>query len=75
MTAEKDGSVTFYLFLRVEGQTGRVPIDRYPGVRERILNQLTGTLCTETLQALIDDPNVTVRNEALLATIRPDQAK
>lgn len=75
MTAEKDGNVTFYLFLRVEGQTGRVPIDRYPGVRERILNQLTGTLCTETLQALIDDPNVTVRNEALLASIRPDQAK
>ena len=75
MTAEKDGSVTFYLFLRVEGQTGRVPIDRYPGVRERNLNQLTCTLCTETLQALIDDPNVTVRNEALLASIRPDQAK
>ena len=72
MTAEKDGKTTFYLFLRVEGETGVVPIDRYPGVRERIVKQLTGTLCMDTLRELIADPAVTVRNDALIDSIRPD---
>ena len=75
MTKETDGGVTFCLFLRVEGQTGTVPIDRYPGVRERIENQLTGTFCMDTLRALVDDPAVTTRNGALFDMILPDQAK
>ena len=69
MTLESDGKTVFYLFLRVEGETGVVSIDRYPGVREKVLNQLYGTFCMDTLRALLDDPAVTVRNEAVLNTI------
>ncbi len=72
MTREQDGKTVFYLFLRVEGETGRVPIDRYPGVREMIRNQIVGATYTEYLKSLIDDPAITVRNEALRASIRPD---
>ena len=72
MTAEQDGKTVFYLFLRVEGETGRVPIDRYPGVREMIVKQIIGAKCMQSLIALIDDPAITTRNEALLDSIRPD---
>ena len=72
MTLNANGKTMFYLFMRVEGTTGVVPIDRYPGVREMIVNQLTGTFCMDTLRALVNDPTVTVRNETLLQSIRPD---
>ena len=71
MTVEQDGKTLFYLFLRTEGETGVVPIDRYPGVREMIVKQLTGTLCMDTLREKIGDPAVTVRNDALLDAILP----
>ncbi len=69
MTREQNGKTLFYLFLRVEGETGIVPIDRYPGVRERIVNQLFGATYMEYLMTLINDPAITVRDEALLKTI------
>lgn len=68
---EADGKTTLYLFQRVEGETGRVPIDRYAGVREIIVNQLIGTFCMDEVRALVNDPSVTVRNEELIASIRP----
>lgn len=72
MTKDADGKTVLYLFLRVEGETGIVPIDRYPGVRERIVSQLLGTGCMNTLRDAVADPNITVRNESLLAAIRPN---
>lgn len=72
MTVEKDGKTTFCLFMRVDGETGRVPIDRYPGVREMIVRQLTGTFCMDTLREMVSDPSVTVRDDALIDAIKPD---
>lgn len=72
MTREQDGKTLFYLFKRVEGETGRVPIDRYPGVREKVVNQLIGATYMEYLMTLINDPAITVRDEALLETIRAE---
>lgn len=69
MTLEKEGNSAFYLFLRVEGETGTVPIDRYPGVRERITNQLLGTKCMDTLREKIADPAYAVRNEEAIQTV------
>ena len=63
LTGEKDGKTLFCLFLRVEGETGTVDIDRYPGVRERIVSQLLGTKCMDTLRETVKDPQKTVRNE------------
>ena len=71
MSRESDGKTLYYLFLRVEGETGAVSIDRYPGVREKILNQLYGTFCMDTLRELVNDPSVTTRNETVLQAIRP----
>ena len=71
LTIEKDGKLAFYLFLRVEGETGVVPIDRYPGVRERIVNQLLGAQCMDTLREKIADPTYAVRNEKMIEKIRP----
>ncbi len=73
LTAEKNGKTAFYLFLRVEGETGVVPIDRYPGLRERIVSQLLGTKCMDQLRETVKDPGVTVRNEDLIAAIRPGE--
>ena len=72
MTVEQDGKTVFYLFLRVEGETGVVPIDRYPGVRETVVRQIIGARCMESLLAYVDDPAITVRNDALLAAIEPE---
>lgn len=63
LTIEKGGKSAFYLFRRVEGETGTVDIDRYPGVRERIVSQLLGTKCMDTLRETVKDPAVAVRNE------------
>jgi len=63
MKSEKDGKTLFCLFLRVEGETGVVDIDRYPGVRERIVNQLLGAKYMDTLRETVKDPAVTVRSE------------
>ena len=71
LTVEKEGKTAFYLFLRVEGETGIVPIDRYPGLRERIVSQLLGTKCMDQLRETVKDPSVTTRNEDLIAAIRP----
>ena len=73
LTIEKDGKLAFYLFLRVEGETGVVPIDRYPGVRERIVNQLLGAQCMDTLREKIADPTYAVRNEKMIEKIRPGE--
>ena len=72
LLTEQNGKTIFCLFLRVEGETGRVSIDRYPGVRERIVNQLLGANYMEYLMTLIQDPAITSRDEALIASIRPD---
>ncbi|MBQ1820071.1 MAG: hypothetical protein II117_00575 [Clostridia bacterium] len=69
MQTEKDGKTTGYWFLRVEGETGVVPIDRYPGVRERVVSQLLGAACMDTLRETVNDPAVTVRNEELISAI------
>ena len=71
-SVESDGKTAFCLFLRVEGETGLVSIDRYPGMRERITSQLTGTFCMDTLRALVADPAVTTRDDARIAAIRPE---
>ncbi len=72
LVREKDGKKAFYLFLRVEGETGVVPIDRYPGVRERITAQLLGKNCMDELRATVNDPTVTVRSEDVIAACRPE---
>ena len=69
LTSEKDGKTAFYLFLRVEGETGVVPIDRYPGLYERIVNQLLGTKCMDTLRETVKNPSVTVRNEDMIKAV------
>ncbi len=66
MTADENGTPTFYLFLRVEGETGVVPIDRYVGVRDRIVSQLLGAACMDELRAAVNDPAITVRNEDVI---------
>lgn len=68
----KDGKTTSCIFLRTEGETGVVPIDRYPGVHEMIVNQLSGTFCMDILRLTVADPEVATRNEALLRTIDPE---
>ena len=68
-TLERNGKTAFYLFERVEGETGMVPIDRYPGVRERIVNQLLGTQCMETLRETLKDPQMTVRSEEMIKSV------
>lgn len=73
LTIEKGGKRAFYLFLRVEGETGTVPIDRYPGVRERIVNQLLGAQCMNTLREKLSDPAYTVRNAEMIEKIRPGE--
>ena len=73
LTIEKDGKLAFYLFLRVEGEPGVVPIDRYPGVRERIVNQLLGAQCMDTLREKIADPTYAVRNAEMIEKIRPGE--
>ena len=69
LTSEKDGKTLFCLFLRVEGKTGVVPIDTYPGVRERIVSQLLGTEYMDTLRETVKDPSVTVRNEDMIKAV------
>ena len=69
LKSEKDGKTLFCLFLRVEGETGVVDIDRYPGVRERIVSQLLGTKCMDTLRETVKDPSVAVRNEDVINAI------
>lgn len=69
MTLEKEGNSAFYLFQRVEGETGTVPIDRYPGVRERITNQLLGTKCMDVLREKIADPAYAVRYEDMIKAV------
>lgn len=66
---EQDGKNVVCWFLRVDGETGVVPIDRYPGVRERIVSQLTGKACMDTLREAVKDPSLTVRNEAVIDAI------
>ncbi len=73
MRSEKDGKTLFCLFLRVEGETGVVDIDRYPGVRERIVNQLLGAKYMDTLRETVKDPAITVRNEEMIEKIRPGE--
>lgn len=72
LTAQTNGKETFYLFLRVDGETGIVPIDRYPGMRERIVGQILGAQCMDTLRALLDDPAIAVQNRTLLDAIKPN---
>ena len=72
MSREGNGKTSFYLFLRVEGETGAVPIDRYPGVREMIVRQIYGAKCMEMLLDEVNDPAVTTRNDALLDAIRQE---
>lgn len=69
LTSEKDGKKLLCLFLRVEGETGVVPIDRYPGVRERIVSQLLGTKCMDTLRETVGDPQRTVRSEDMIKAV------
>ncbi len=69
LKSEKDGKTLFCLFLRVEGETGVVDIDRYPGVRERIVSQLLGTKCMDTLRETVKDPSVAIRNEDVINAI------
>lgn len=69
MTSEKNGKTAFYLFERVEGETGIVPIDRYPGVRDRIVNQLQGINCMNQLRERIVDPAYAVRNEEMIEKV------
>jgi hypothetical protein len=73
LTVEKDGKNVVYIFLRVEGETGVVPIDRYPGVRERIVSQILGMNCMDELRRTVNDPSVTVRNEEMIKKCRPEQ--
>ncbi len=73
LTIEKGGKTAFYLFLRVEGETGTVPIDRYPGIRERIVSQLLGTKCMDTLRERVSDPSYVVRSEDVIAKIKPGE--
>lgn len=73
LTIEKGGKTAYYLFERVEGETGTVPIDRYPGVRERIENQLLGAQCMDTLREKLADPAYAVRSEDVIAKIRPGE--
>ena len=61
------------LVFRSEGETGVVPIDRYPGVRERIVNQLLGAQCMDTLREKIADPTYAVRNAEMIEKIRPGE--
>ncbi len=63
LTLEKNSKTAFYLFQRVEGETGIVPIDRYPGIRERIVSQLLGAQYMDTLREKITDPTYAVRSE------------
>ncbi len=69
LTVEKNGKTAFYLFLRTEGETGVVPIDRYPGMRERIIAQLLGTKCMDQLRETVKDPAVTTRNEDVIKAV------
>ena len=69
VTTEQNGKTLVCLFLRVDGETGIVDIDRYPGVRERIVNQLLGTKCMDTLRETVKDPEKTVRNEDMIKAI------
>ncbi len=73
LTIEKGGKTAFYLFKRVEGETGTVPIDRYPGVRERIVSQLLGAHCMDELREKLADPAYTVRSEDVIAKVRPGE--
>ncbi len=73
LTVEKDGKQVVYFFRRVGGETGVVPIDRYPGVRERIVQQLLGKNCMDELRETVNDPTVTVRNEEMIRSCRPEQ--
>ena len=75
MTAEQNGKTVFYLFLRVEGETGQVPLDRYPGVREMVVRQIYGAQCMESLLAYVEDPAITTRNDALLDKIKPNPSQ
>ena len=69
MTCEKDGKTLFCVFRRVAGETGIVPIDRYPGIRERIVNQLLGTKCMDTLREKLGDPTWAVRSEDMIDAV------
>lgn len=69
LKSEKDGNTLFCLFLRTEGETGVVPIDRYPGVYERIVSQLLGAKCMDTLRETVKDPAVTTRNEDVITAV------
>ena len=69
LKSEKDGKTLFCLFLRTEGETGTVDIDRYPGVRERIVSQLLGAKCMDTLRETVKDPSVTTRNEDVITAV------
>ena len=73
MEREQDGKTICYWFLRVAGETGTVSIDRYPGVRERIVSQLLGTACMDTLRAAVSDPATTTRNDDLIDWIIASQ--
>lgn len=73
LTIEKGGKTAFYLFQRVEGETGTVPIDRYPGVRERIVSQLLGAQCMDMLREKLADPAYAVIDESVIAKIRPGE--
>lgn len=75
MTAEQNGKTVFYLFLRVEGETGQVPLDRYPGVREMVVRQIYGAQCMESLLTFVEDPAITTRNDALLDKIKPNSSQ
>lgn len=63
MAKDDNGKAVLYMFLRVEGETGIVPIDRYPGMRERIVSQLLGAQYMDTLREKITDPTYAVRSE------------
>ena len=69
LKSEKDGKMLFCLFLRTEGETGTVDIDRYPGVRERIVSQLLGAKCMDALRETVKDPSVTTRSEDVIKAV------
>jgi hypothetical protein len=69
MTCEKDGKTLFCVFRRIAGETGIVPIDRYPGIRERIVNQLLGTKCMDTLREKLGDSTWAVRSEDMIDAV------
>ena len=69
LKSEKDGKTLFCLFLRTEGETGTVDIDRYPGVRERIVSQLLGAKCMDALRETVKDPSVTTRSEDVIKAV------